>query len=71
MHRINDSNIFVEYEEPTIERSHANFSCYPGYELIGHHLAECMGDGKWVPDPQDLRSIAQVLVLLEPLILIK
>ena len=49
--RINDSNICVEYEQPPIEGSYANFSCYTGHEL---HSAECMGNGEWVPDPQEL-----------------
>ena len=36
-----------------MEGSHTNFSCRPGYELIGLHSAVYMGNGEWVPDPQE------------------
>ena len=53
-HGINDPNIIVvNYEEPIKEGSQANFSCHPEYEPIGLHSAKCMGNGEWVPDPNE------------------
>jgi hypothetical protein len=45
--------IVINYEESTKEGSRANISCHSGYEPIGFSSTECMGDGEWVPDPQE------------------
>jgi hypothetical protein len=45
------NSIVINYEEITKEGSRANASCHSGYEPIG--ATECMGDGEWVPHPQE------------------
>ena len=38
-----------------VEGSHITYYCQPGMEPSERMLAYCMSDGRWSPDPQDLK----------------
>ena len=53
---------FFEAYENSTEGAEISFSCDPGFVPVGKMRAVCGADGRWIPNPAELRCTGEQLV---------
>ena len=51
------SVVSSDYTNQSLEGSTVNFTCPPGFILIGPNMSTCMGNGEWEPDPREVNCM--------------
>ena len=56
----NEQYVIANYSYPAIEGTNVTFTCSdPGLVFNGSNSSTCMRNGKWEPDPMDVKCIPE------------